>query len=163
MDKTDWRYFKVKIKMADKKLSEHNYKIITNILPCGYIVSKWGKSVSDNCVLCKEKHDLVHLLFTCAFAKEAWKLVSNFLKIVIDLSDIVFGHKLSCHENYIISFVTFCIFKFWILGNKNKITVDIHNFKIFLKHELLYKSEALKQTKHQNTFKELLSLSMSIV
>ena len=88
---------------------------------------------------------------------------TNFLKSAIDLSDIVFGHKLSCNENYIISFVTFCIFKFWILGNKNKITVDIHNFKIFLKHELLYESEVLKQTKNQNTFKELLSLSMSIV
>ena len=71
-------------------------------------------------------------------AQKAWKLVSNLLKIAINLSDIVFGHKLSCHENYIISFVTFCIFKLWILGNK--ITVNIHNFKIFLKHELLYKS-----------------------
>ena len=87
--------------------------------------------------------------------------MSNFLKFDINLSDIVSGHKLSCHENYIISFVAFCIFKFWILGNKNKITVDIHNFKIFSKHELLYK--VLKQTKNQNTFKELLSLSMSIV
>ena len=71
-EKDKEKSFKVKIKMADKKLSEHNYKIITNILPCGYIVSKWDKSVSDNCVLCKEKHDLVHLLFTCVFAKEAW-------------------------------------------------------------------------------------------
>ena len=138
---------------------QNNY----NTLPCGYIVSKLDKSVSDNCVLCKEKHDLVHLLFTCAFAKEAWKLVSNFIKFAINLSDIVFGHKLSCHENYIISFATFCIFKFWILGKKNTITVNIHNFEIFLKPELLYKSEVLKQTKNQNTFKELLSLSKSIV
>ena len=89
--------------MADKKLPEHNYKTITNTLPCGYIVSKWDKSVSDNCVLCKEKHDLVHLLFTCVFAKEAWKLVSSFLKFDINLSYIVFGYKLSCHENYVIS------------------------------------------------------------
>ena len=74
-EKDEEKSFMVKIKMADKKLSEHNYKIITNILPCGYIVSKWDKSVSDNCVLCKEKHDLVHLLFTCAFAKEAWKQI----------------------------------------------------------------------------------------
>ena len=96
--------------MADKKLSEHNYKIITNTLPCGYIVAKWDKLVSDNCVLCKEKHDLVHLLFTCAFANKAWKLVSNFLKFVKNLSYIVFGHKLSCHENYIISFVTLYIY-----------------------------------------------------
>ena len=81
--------------------------------------------------------------------------MSNFIKFDINLSDFVFGHKLSCHENYIIFFVTFCIFKFWILGNKNKITVDIHNFKIFLKQELLYKSEVLKQTKNKNTFKEL--------
>ena len=89
--------------MADKKLPEHNYKTITNTLPCGYIVSKWDKSVSDNCVLCKEKHDLVHLLFTCVFAKEARKLVSSFLKFDINLSYIVFGYKLSCHENYVIS------------------------------------------------------------
>ena len=32
------------------------------------------------------------------------------------------------------------MFKFGILGNRNKITVDMHNFKIFLKHELLYKT-----------------------
>ena len=69
-------------------------------------------------VLCEEKHDLVHFLFTCVFAKEAWKRVSNFLKSDIKLSDIAFGHKLSCLENYIISFVTFYIFKFWIPGNK---------------------------------------------
>ena len=132
--------FKVKIKMADKKLSELTYNIITNTLQCEYIVSKWDKSVSDNCVLCEEKYDLVHLLFTCVFTKEALKLVSNFLKLDIKLSDIVFDNKLSCLENYITSFVTFCIFKFWIPGNKNQITIDIHNFKIFVKHELLYKS-----------------------
>ena len=140
LEKSKEIYFKVKIKMTDKKLSEHTHNIITNTLPCGYIVSQWDKSVSDNCVLCEEKHDLVHLLFICVFTKEAWKLVSNFLKLDIQLSDIVFGNKLSCLKNYITSFVTFCIFKFWILGNKNQITIDIHNFKIFLKHELLYKS-----------------------
>ena len=118
--------FKVKIKIADKQLSEHNYKIITNTLPCGYIVSKWDKSVPDSCVLCQVKHYLVHLLFTCVFGKETWELFSNFLKLDIKLSDIVFGHKLSCHENYIISFATFCIFKFCILGDKIKITVEIH-------------------------------------
>ena len=40
----------------------------------------------------KEKHDLVHLLFTCVFAKEAWKLMSIFFNLDIKLSDIVFGH-----------------------------------------------------------------------
>ena len=89
--------------------------------------------------------------------------MSNFLIVDIKLSVIVFSHTLFCLENYFISFVTFCIFTFWILGNKKNITVYIHNCKIFLKHELLYASEGLKQKKNHKTFKELISLIMSIV
>ena len=53
----------------------------------------------------------------------------------------------------------FCniLYKFWILGNKNKITVDIYNFKIFLKHELLYKSEVQKKKNERSEYVHLKS------
>ena len=74
--------FRVKIKLADKNMSEHSYKIITNTLLCEYILHQNGTNlVPDSCVLCQEKHDLVHVLFTCVFAKKNMETCVYFLKI----------------------------------------------------------------------------------
>ena len=37
--------------------------------------------------------------------------MANFVQLDNKLSDVEYGHKLSCNNNYIISAVTFCIFK----------------------------------------------------
>ncbi len=49
-------YLKKITSMADKKLTDINYKILHMILPCGYSLSRWKLISSDKCILCNEKN-----------------------------------------------------------------------------------------------------------
>ena len=34
--------------LNDNKLAEFNFKVLNNILPCGYILSKWNHNVENH-------------------------------------------------------------------------------------------------------------------
>ena len=40
--------------MFDNKLAEFNYKVLSRILACGELVSKWDNSVRSICFQCNE-------------------------------------------------------------------------------------------------------------
>ena len=70
--------FFLKIKMFDNKLAEFNYKVLSSILACGGLVSKWDNSVRSKCFQCNEIDSMSHLLYECNLAKQIWHIVKPF-------------------------------------------------------------------------------------
>ena len=74
-----------------KKLCEFKYKILLDILPCGYIVSKWNSKVSSVCKYCNIKESITHMLYECNRIKPIWVTFSNCLSMNVNLSHVILG------------------------------------------------------------------------
>ena len=113
--------FFLKIKMFDKKLAEFNYKVLSRILACGELVSRWDNFVRSKCFQCNEIDFISHLLYESKLANLIWHRVNHSLSVNIQLEDIVFDTKLTSDLNYAVSLVYFCLYKHWILNHMNNI------------------------------------------
>ena len=104
-----------KIKMADKKLAEFNYKVLLLILPCGLNLNRWGIRDNNKCNICNVTHDIPHLLFYCTKADAVWKTVSRICGIDISLKYIILSNDLESNLFMLIIIVAFSIYKEWLL------------------------------------------------
>ena len=91
--------------------AEFNYKVLSGILACGEMVSKWDTSVRSICFQCNAIDSISHLLYECKLAMQILHIVNRSLSVNIQLEDIVFGTKLTSDLNYAVSLVSFCIYK----------------------------------------------------
>ena len=100
-----------------RKISEFNFKLLNNIVPCGYIVSKWENKVSRFCDVCGQVETVKHLLFDCDRINILWQEISNKLKIRITWKHVVCGYPnfestIKIRSlNYIISIIAYVIFR----------------------------------------------------
>ena len=67
------------MKMVDNKLAEFNYKVLSRILACGELVSKWNNYVRSKCFQCNEINNISHFLYECKLAKQIWHIVNSSL------------------------------------------------------------------------------------
>ena len=123
-----------------KKLAEFNYKMLNNILPCGYYVNKWNKTVQPKCSKCDIIHDVKHMLFDCNDVNLIWQKVGETLNINFTWKKIVFGFgsaskfaRNSIKLNNITSLLCFLFYKMWIQKGS---CFNITNLKYFLLKEL---------------------------
>lgn len=72
------------------KLREFNFKILHNIVPCGYILSKWN-NVSEKCEKCNMTETTKHMLYECARVKTIWTQISRVLNYDIKWKTLVSG------------------------------------------------------------------------
>ena len=99
------------------KLREFNFKLIHNLVPCGYSLSKWNTSVSQFCFLCDHNETVSHMLFECEQIKIIWDNISQSVNFKISLKEIICGYtnfdnsKIVKTINYIITLVAYAIFK----------------------------------------------------
>ena len=98
------------------KLREFNFKLLHNIVPCGYIVSKWNDNVSVNCVRCGIMETTKHMLFECVHIKHIWARISSIINMSLQWKHVVTGfynfeNKGMMMYNYIISITVYAIFK----------------------------------------------------
>ena len=77
--------------IVDNKLSEFYFKLLNNIVPCGYILSKWNYNVNDKCDVCNEIETTYHMLYDCNRIKLIWKNISNVLNIDVTWKHLVCG------------------------------------------------------------------------
>ena len=141
-----------------KKFSEFKYKILRNILACGDRISKWNKSVSNECVFCKCKEDISHMLYECTRIKPIWGTISNCLQLNILLKHIILGvpchNYISENRNICITIVTFSIYSSWYknsINNGNYATVDLKRNireKLSFYAEVFGKLLVVKQKSH---------------
>ena len=105
------------VSMFAPKMLEFNFKILHNIIPSGYVLSKWNKNINSNCDICNTVETTLHMLYECQKIKKLWIIVSQCLGIDIKWKQIVIGFPLCddsekiCIYNNVITIVAYCIFK----------------------------------------------------
>jgi len=98
------------------KLAEFKYKVLSGILPCGYILSKWKKDIPSHCVVCKIKEDIQHMLYGCRKVNCIWETVGKAIHVDLQWKHIVLGYYqyqnvTTKSLNCLLSTVAYSIFK----------------------------------------------------
>ena len=129
------------------KLAEFNFKIFHNIVPNGYVLSKWNKNVSSACSVCNSVETTKHMLYECQRIRRLWNIVSQCLGIDITLKQIFVGFPLydctekMCIYNNVITIVAYCIFKCNMHSKFDEADYTNINLKMKVKKDLFcYKS-----------------------
>ena len=144
--------------MFDNKLAEFNYKVLSRILACGELVSKWDNSVRSICFQCNEIDSISYLLYECKLAKQIWHIVNRSLLVNIQLKDIVFGTKLTSDLNYAVSLVSFCIYKHWTLNHMNIKDRSYSSILSLVKNDIYFRCQILRRTeKYSHTLEQILN------
>ena len=81
-DSFSWsRVYTNKVKLCtERKMVQFNYKLIGNVLPCGYVMNKRNKEVSPICNISKQSHTVKHMLFDCVHSKVIWNVIEDKFK-----------------------------------------------------------------------------------
>ena len=118
------------INVRDNKLAEFNFKVLNNIVPTGYYLSKWNNDIYENCEVCGETESMYHMLFACPRIYNIWALVSSGLSINVTWKHVVCGYimceksaKIKC-LNLLFSVIMYAIFK-----NNNSCKFDKTSYK----------------------------------
>ena len=92
-----------------------------HIPPCGEKVHKWNSDVSEHCTVCKEKENILHMLYECKRVKEIWKVVGYCLKMNIKPKHIILGltdpHFVDFNRNLCIVIISYSIYATWCNGS----------------------------------------------
>lgn len=144
--------------IKEKKLSEFNFKVLHNILATKSLVSKWDSSITELCEICNLKDDILHLLYNCLIAKKIWQIVTKLDNKVISNETVILGHPTDSNLNFIVTFVSFNLYKYWLVKNEEKQQRNILEFLNFVKSETECKIEVynlLHETETVNSLKLL--------
>ena len=127
--------------MHDKKLAEFNYKVLNNILSCGSNLKKWKKQENDQCEICKQTDDVLHLVVFCNLAEYTWLLASQAtdLQLKNSIEEIIFAKTVSQDVTIIISILSFLLYKYWLTSNLESKTRSKESYMYFLKGELRFR------------------------
>ena len=120
----------------DKKIAEFNYKVLHNILPCPANLKRWQKSNNDQCDVCNEVCDVNHLLITCKLARYSWQLLSKTFNIDRTVKELVLGVNQSDNSNFVISVISFILYKYWIVSHSKAVICNLASYKAFFTKEL---------------------------
>ena len=107
---------KVKL-ISIPKIAEFNFKLLHNIVPCGYVLNKWNTKIDMNCQVCNSLETTKHMIYDCHRVRQIWNMISDLLKVNISWKKIVCGfpgYELSNKItilNYVISVICYTIFK----------------------------------------------------
>jgi hypothetical protein len=133
--------------MPFQNIKEFNYKLITNTVIAGNIVSLWNKDVSPTCDVCKKVNTVKHMLFECERVLEIWQHIGEVIRCKIDWKKIVIGIKgennISLCYNIMISSVAYAIYTQWIKHINGQTSFQIVNLFECCKYALIYNSSCL--------------------
>ena len=136
----------------DNKLAEFNFKVLHNIIPTGYNLSKWNTNISERCTICNEIESMHHMLYECTRVKSMWNLVSHALNVEIKWKHLVCGYILYDLSdkvnllNLLYTVIMYAIFKHNSNSKfENTSYKDIHINKIVKKNVCYYRNVLLCQ------------------
>ena len=145
------------IKIKDKKIAETNFKILHGILPCGENLKRWKIKVNSYCYICNENETILHLIFNCRYSNHIWQKIQYILNRDLTSYYIICGLNNKGDEpvNFLISLISHCIYKDWLVHSQNnKMRVLANNVHI-LRTNLLYYKTIYSETK---SFKSLVPI-----
>ena len=127
------------MRIKDKKLSEFNFKVLSNILPCNSNLVKWRKRDSGVCSICNVEETIEHLLFSCDFAKRIWNDFMQKSTLSIQYEDVVLGVSHSVKINWLISLISYSIFVMWTRENIHNVCRNRNSNLETIKHYMSYR------------------------
>jgi hypothetical protein len=105
----------------DKKISEFNYKVLHNILPCNKNLKKWGKQTNDTCDVCQQIQSIIHLLYECPHSGRIWQKLKDVLGIDVDVKNLILGGEYQTPK-LVKSLISYLLYKEWLIcKNENEI------------------------------------------
>ncbi len=130
--------------IQEKKIGEFNYKLLCNILCTRSVISKWNKNINSKCQFCGDTQNVKHLIFDCPRVQNLWQAISTILQVNISYKHIIIGNVVSndyiASRNLVISYITYGIYKFWILAENKKLKFDTESLHRFVKKDLFKRS-----------------------
>ena len=127
-----------------KSLQEFNYKLLNNILPCGYVINKWKINISKHCEVCQDLETTKHMLCDCRRVRQIWTTISSCIKCNIDWKTITCGFPgyTTCNKlfsiNFVIAVVAYAIFKENSYCKFNEKKYANVNLNVRLKDNMIY-------------------------
>ena len=137
-----------------KKFAEFNFKLLHNIVPSGYILSKWNNSVCMKCAFCDDIETTEHMLYSCKRICALWEKISSVLNLKVTWKVLVCGFIQKHHSkkidfiNMILSCIVYSIFKKNSNSKfENKNYKDIDMIQV-VKLDLCYYKQLLRCTNY---------------
>ena len=140
------------VAMFDNKLAEFNFKLLHNIVPCGYILCKWEQSVDAKCEVCTVIENVKHMLFDCPRIYEIWESIATILKCNIKWKHLVCGFIGYSSDkiifmNTIFTIVSYAIFKENSRSKYENLAYKDLNIRNAVKRNLMYYRQILHRCK----------------
>ena len=156
---SDWQNIYItKIRnIPDRKLSQFNFKLLHNIIPCRRDLYKWNKINSQLCIYCGENETLIHVYYECKYVNIIWRSIGSILNTNIQWKHIVLGiignNNQINFRNMLYSVTAYALYKKWNKYVDNNVMYPIGNEHIIdIKNTVLpdlYKwNSILKNIKH---------------
>ena len=166
--KSDWStIYSCKISsLADKKISEFNYKLLNNILCNNYFLAKCNLRDNNRCIHCSEYvENSKHLLFECKIVRKIWEYVEKIFHFHIQWKHIIVGfyHEVNTKTSFLnefISSVAYSIYKYKMTARyekKNENEFDLHQY---VKNSIVFKHYLCTEQKscYRNMMKKFIDL-----
>ena len=105
------------LNMSLPKLAEFNYKMLQNIVPCGYVLNKWQNRIDARCEYCHQIETTKHMIFECTRITDIWLMISTILGFNIKWKHVICGFPGSEFTtkikmlNQVITICSYAIFK----------------------------------------------------
>ena len=145
-DEEIWKViFELPYKIAKSvKIREFQLKIIHRVYASKSYVSRFDKSVKNNCITCSTKCDIIHMFYNCDNVKTFWNsfelwFASHCTDIVVTLDIVIFGQTSprSFLINFCLLYAKWFLHKGYVACGSDKIYVpNFAQFLISLKHTL---------------------------
>ena len=139
------------IAIKEKKLAEFNFKVLHYILSNSYLLSKWNPEFSSSCELCRVDNSICHMLLRCSLAKHVWQQIDLALNLSLSEVEIILGVKNDASLNYIITFISYEIYKFWLRSSIQKENRLIANLFRQIQGDIFSKLKILKILKQKDS------------
>ncbi len=144
-DKLRREIFKRNISINDKIISTFKYKVISRILACGYLVSKWDPTCKAMCEICDEKDDIVHLLYKCEIAKDTWSKVGAIIGHVPTKFEVIMIMREDHELHLAIANIAYILYKYWLVCKDTNTRRSLPHFRVYLKNEMINRKTVYKE------------------
>ena len=134
----DWAYIFTlpKATICDTKVIELQFKVLRRCYATNSIISKWDKTKSEYCQICKQKANILHNFVTCTKVEDFWNQLQDKLATsgidtpgILTPQDIIFGKPKQVRYdmlNHIIMYAKYFIHRQFVAGTK----LNINNYEL---------------------------------
>ena len=138
----------------ETELQSLQFRILNRYIACKDSLFKWGKAENNNCIACKKRETMEHMLYECKQAEQFWTNIAELwfscyeVFFRLSLPDVIFG-IIDCEQSE-----SFKVLNYLILHGKKFIYDNhINNSLYTIQRFIPYVTECLQVEKYVLTIK----------